>query len=104
MEELGSNPARNNFYYSFGDKYKFQLYYFKLVHCDVVVTTRGSQAQGNRVPFRRREVHKLKVIGFHSGPGVHPISSPSRNPLFHRCTGGIASVPDYQSERVADVG
>ena len=37
------------FYYNFGaylHKYKFQLYYFKLVHCGVVVTTRASQVQG----------------------------------------------------------
>ena len=58
-EALGSNPARNNFfppyYYNFGAylyKYKLQLYYFKLVHCGIMVTMRASQ-----------------VLGFNSGPG-----------------------------------
>ena len=65
QEVRGSNPTLNSFLYflfnySFGvhlHKYKFQVYYFKLVHCGVVVTTRALYAQG---------------IGFHSGPGSPP--------------------------------
>ena len=58
-------------------KYKLQMYYVKLVHRGIVVTTRALQVQG---------------IGVQFWPGVHLNSSPSRTSLFHRCMGGIASV------------
>ena len=56
------------------------MYYFKLVHCGVVVTTTSSRYW---VPFR---------------PRVHPISSPSRIPLFHGEHGwhSLGSCIDYR--------